>query len=103
MRAWVGAANAAKVQLTAPPQNQGPVDQLKGWAGSQTAAWKELFEAVKQAAEQATQHVIKLMVIFILQTLVVPLAMLWGLYALARAVLRHSRPRVPESAGLTAS
>lgn len=76
---------------TAPPANQGLVDQLKGWAGSQTAAWKERFEAVKQAAEQATQHVIKLMVIFILQTLVVPLAMLWGLYALARAVLRHSR------------
>jgi hypothetical protein len=81
--------------VTAPPQDQGLLDQLKGWAGSQTAAWKERFEAVKQAAEQATQHVIKLMVIFILQTLVVPLAMLWSLYALARAVLRHSRPRAP--------
>lgn len=75
---------------TAPPENQGLVDQLKGWAGSQTDTWKARFEAVKQAAEQATQHVIKLMVIFILQTLVAPLAMLWGLYALARAVLRHS-------------
>jgi hypothetical protein len=81
---------------TAPPENQGLVDQLKGWAGSQTDTWKARFEAVKQAAEQATQHVIKLMVIFILQTLVVPLAMLWGLYALARAVLRHSRPRARE-------
>jgi hypothetical protein len=80
---------------TAPPPNQGLVDQLKGWAGAQTAAWKERFEAVKQAAEHATQHVIKLMVVFILQTLVLPLAMLWGLYALARAVLRHSRPRAP--------
>ncbi|MFC5497012.1 hypothetical protein ACFPOE_05665 [Caenimonas terrae] len=75
---------------TAPAQSQGLVDRIKSWAGAQGTAWKEGFERLKQAAEQATEHVIRLMVIFILQTLVLPLAMLWGLFALARTVLRRA-------------
>lgn len=65
------------------------MERIKGWAGAQGTAWKERFDSLKQAAEQATEHVIRLMVIFILQTLVLPLAMLWGLFAVARAVLRR--------------
>ena len=75
----------------APSDSPGLIDRIKGWAGSQGTAWKERFEGLKQAAEQATVHVIHLMVIFILQTLVLPVAMLWGLFALARAVLRPER------------
>jgi hypothetical protein len=67
------------------------MERIKGWAGAQGAAWKERFDSLRQAAEQATEHVIRLMVIFILQTLVLPLAMLWGLFALARGVLRRPR------------
>ena len=91
---------ATRIETTgAPPaaQGQGLLDQLKGWAGSQSTAWKERFESVKQAAEQATEHVIKLMVIFVLQTLIVPLAMLWLLYALAGRVLRRDRRGAPGS------
>ena len=88
----------------APPaaQGQGLLDQLKGWAGSQSTAWKERFESVKQAAEQATEHVIKLMVIFVLQTLIVPLAMLWLLYALAGRVLRRD-PALPGRSNVVAN
>ena len=79
---------------TASPAAAAPeaslIDRLKGWAGSQGTAWKERFDSLKQAAEQATEHVVRLIVIFILQTLVLPVAMLWGLLALARAVLRNS-------------
>ena len=75
----------------APADNQSLIDRIKGWAGAQGTAWKERFEGLKQAAEQATEHVIRLMVIFILQTLVLPVAMLWALYAVARASLRFER------------
>ena len=96
---------ATRIETTgAPPaaQGQGLLDQLKGWAGSQSTAWKERFESVKQAAEQATEHVIKLMVIFVLQTLIVPLAMLWLLYALAGRVLRRD-PALPGRSNVVAN
>ena len=91
---------ATQIEKTgAPPmaEGQGLLEKLKGWAGSQSTAWKERFDGVKQAAEQATEHVIKLMVIFVLQTLIVPLAMLWLLYALAGRVLRHDPRGAPGS------
>lgn len=78
----------------AAAERQGLLEKIKGWAGSQGTAWKERFEGLKQAAEQATGHIIRLMVIFILQTLVIPLALLWALYALARGVLRRSPTRL---------
>lgn len=76
---------------TPAAESQSLLDRIKGWAGSQGTAWKERFEGLKQAAEQATEHVIRLMVIFLLQTLVLPVAMLWALYAVARAYLRFER------------
>jgi hypothetical protein len=86
---------AVKVETASPAsaaaaEPQGVMDRIKSWAGSQGTAWKEKFDSLKQAAEQATEHVVRLMVIFILQTLVLPVAMLWGLFALARAVLRKA-------------
>lgn len=76
----------------AAAERKGLLEKIKDWAGSQGTAWKGRFDGLKQAAEQATEHVIRLMVIFILQTLVLPIAMLWGLLALARSVVRRSRP-----------
>lgn len=46
------------------------------------------FEEMKTAAEQATEHMVRLMGIFLLQTLVIPLLLLWGLYGIARAVFQ---------------
>ncbi len=48
---------------------------------------KARFERLKDAAEQATTHVVNIMVIFLLQTLIIPLLLLWGLYGIARAVI----------------
>ena len=84
-------------------EGQGLLEKLKGWAGSQSTALKERFDGVKQAAEQATEHVIKLMVIFVLQTLIVPLAMLWLLYALAGRVLRHDPAALPGRSSVVAN
>ena len=85
------------VEKTSPaaatgPENAGLLDRMKTWAAAQNTAWKERLDGLKQAAEQATEHVIKLMVIFLLQTLVVPLGLLWMLVGAMRGVLRSLRP-----------
>ncbi len=64
--------------------NQGTLDKFKGW-WSQNTDVKSQFEKLKQSAEHAAEHIIKLMVIFLLQTLLIPLLLLWGLYGLARS------------------
>lgn len=69
-----------------PRENQGLFDTIRNWAGAQGAALKEQFTGLKTAMEQATQHVVKLMVIFILQTLVLPVALLWLLVAAVRRI-----------------
>lgn len=53
------------------------------------------FEEMKAAAEQATEHMVKLMAIFLLQTLVLPILMLWGLYGLAKGVFQLPK-RMPD-------
>jgi hypothetical protein len=50
---------------------------------------KSRFDQLKLAAESATQHIINLIVIFLLQTLVIPLLILWVLYGIARRVFER--------------
>jgi hypothetical protein len=52
---------------------------------------KARFDALQQAAEQATEHIITLIVVFLLQTVVIPLLLLSGLYGLARAAFTVRR------------
>lgn len=74
-------------ELTAPvPEpkaEQGVMDKLKGWWSENTNV-KLRYEELKQTAENAIEHIIKLMAIFLLQTLLLPLLLLWILYGLAR-------------------
>jgi len=71
----------------------GALEKFKSW-WSQNADLKAQFEKVKQGAEQAAEHIIKLMAIFLLQTLVIPLLLLWALYTLARSLFSFpARPR----------
>lgn len=51
------------------------------------------YEELKQSAEQAAEKIVRLMVIFLMQTIVVPLLLVWGLYRLSAGVL------VPRGAG----
>ena len=57
--------------------------KIKGW-WSENADVKLRYEQLRQKAEQAIEHIIKLMAIFLLQTLILPLVLLWLLYGLAR-------------------
>ncbi|OOG39824.1 hypothetical protein [Polaromonas sp. A23] len=69
----------------AGPGNLSLLDKMKNWL-AKNADVKQHFDDLKQAAEQATEHIIKLIVIFLLQTLVIPLALLWAMYGLVRRV-----------------
>ena len=79
----VASLNPALPQESVQP---GWLDRMKGWV-TPNGEIKARFEKLKQAAEQAVEHIIKLIVIFLLQTLVIPLLLLWGLTALAKAAL----------------
>ena len=72
-------------QLDPPQANAEPawLDRLKSWA-VQPADLKTRYAQLKQAAEQATERVIKLMVVFLLQTLVFPVVLLWLLWSIVR-------------------
>jgi len=67
-------------------QNPGMIESVKAW-WSQTGNVKLRFEQLKQTAEQTVENIIKLMAIFVLQTLIIPLLLLWVLYRVARRML----------------
>ncbi len=69
----------------ATADNTSLLDKLKGWV-ARNADVKKNFDDLKLAAERATEHIIQLIVIFLLQTLVLPLALLWALYGLVRRI-----------------
>lgn len=52
---------------------------------------KANYEETKKAVESASEHMIKLMVIFVLQTLLMPLLLLWSLYGVTRSVFIPSK------------
>lgn len=64
-------------------ETQGMLERLRAW-WSQKSDGPSRFDQLKQAAEQAIEHIIRLIVIFLLQTLVIPLLLVWALYAAGR-------------------
>ena len=59
------------------------LEKFKEWKDS-----KPLLN-LKQVVEETTDKIIKLMVIFVLQTLIIPVALLWILYGLARGLFER--------------
>jgi len=86
----IDGASGQVATLTPPlpetPDKQGLLENTRRW-WSQNADVKTRFENLKQAAEQAIEHIIRLIVIFLLQTLLIPLLLFWVLYRAARGVL----------------
>ncbi len=85
------AGSTERFAPAAEASEQGLVDRIKAWFGAQGAEWKLRFERLQQSVEQAIAHIVRLMVIFLLQTLVLPLLLLWGGYALVRFLLLPAR------------
>jgi hypothetical protein len=95
----IDSTSTQAAKLAPPPvaQSQGMLDRMKGWLAD-NADVRARFEELKQAAEQATEHIIRLIVVFLLQTLVIPLLLLWALYALARGVFERAGRWPPPAA-----
>jgi len=71
--------------------DEGVVERMKRW-WSQTSDIGQRFEEMKQVAARTVEHIIRLIVVFVLQTLVLPLLLLWGLMRLGRMLASVSTP-----------
>jgi hypothetical protein len=85
---WGKPAPIQPQSATVPPPNRGALERIKEWF-SQGTDLKSRLENLKQSSEEVTEKIIKLMVIFVLQTLVIPVALLWILYGLARGLFER--------------
>lgn len=81
-----GQLDKLNVPAAVAPEDQGILDRIKGWASQQTNDFKARFINLKQSVEHVIDHIIKLMVIFLLQALLLPLLLLWILWGLAKGV-----------------
>lgn len=90
--------NIEKVSQTpgaSPAQQQGVLDRMSSmWQSTtNTLDIKAQLEKLKQAVSEISSQVIDMIVVFVLQTLVLPLAMLWLLYKLMLMSLQYGREK----------
>jgi hypothetical protein len=80
--------DAVRVKIPEPPASDDKswLPKMPVWVPS-IAEVKEQYANVKQAVEQSTEQVVKLMVVFLLQTLLLPLMMLWALFRIVKVSL----------------
>lgn len=76
-----GSAQAAQ----GAPAAQGVLEQLRRWFAHNTDV-RARFDELAQTLERATEHMIRLMVVFVLQTLVVPAVLLWAMWGWTRSL-----------------
>ena len=88
-----GQVDKLSPSIPSAADSQGLLAKMKDWF-SKTADVKVQFENLKEAAEQATEHIIKLIVIFLLQTLVIPVLLLWAIYGVVRRAIDTPRNQV---------
>lgn len=90
--------SSGQVAKTNPPApsgsaNQGIVDTMKNWF-SQSGDLKQRFDRLTGAVEREIEHILKIIVIFLLQTTVIPFLLLWALYGIARSAIELPRQRL---------
>ena len=82
---------AGQIDALAPPpsaqESAGVLDRLKDWGGAQIGDLKARLAALKAAAEQSVERIVRLMVVFIVQTCLLPLLSAWLLWRLLRAAV----------------
>lgn len=105
------------VSVPVPPQNVGAWNTVKnvvqtGAANVVNVAkntfqvvahprefYEQQLKKISEAAQKWTEHIIKLIVIFLLQTLIIPVLLAWMLYAVARGTFERSAlKRTPDAA-----
>jgi hypothetical protein len=87
---------SGQIEKSQPPvatTEAGLLDRMKGWLEEKNLDASARLDALKQAAEKITERIINLIVIFLLETLIIPLLLLWVLYGATKAALDLSRTR----------
>jgi hypothetical protein len=84
-----GKLNALNPPAPATSDNVGTLEKFKSW-WTQNVNPTVRFENLKQASEQVVEHLIKLMAIFLLQTLLIPLVLLFALYSVAKGIVQSA-------------
>ena len=64
---------------------KGFVEQIKTWWSNVNLV--EWLKKLKQVANQVADHIVKLIVVFLMQTLVIPLLLFWALYRGGKAII----------------
>lgn len=97
------ASGQAQIELSSQ-QAAGPLPQAgaegggvterlqRWWRSAQALDVAQRIDELKEAASRAVEHVVTLIVVFVLQTVVVPLALLWGIWRAAAAALARLGP-----------
>lgn len=83
-------SEAANNAAATPPGVAAPgvLEQLRNWFSHNTDV-RARFNELQQMLENATEHLIRLMVVFVLQTVVVPGVMLWAMWSWIRSLFER--------------
>jgi hypothetical protein len=68
-----------------------PASQAPGWFSPITIPKMPDYRKLKERLEESAGHVVKLMVVFLLQTLLMPLVMIWSMYGVAKGAMERQR------------
>ncbi len=87
----VGGLTPHKVPAAAPPVDQSLMGKLRERVEATIPNVNINYEAIKNSVARLPERIVRLTVIFIAQTIVLPLILFWALYALVLGVIRPSR------------
>ena len=85
------------IKQSAEAKDAGVLERLKAWGEEKVAGAKDFdfrghLKKLQAAADAASTHIIDLMVVFIMQTIIVPLVLLWALLRIAGGVFQSRGP-----------
>ena len=90
-------ASTSEVDALAPslPKssvNPSMIDRIRDWASSSSDVVTRGYDRYRNVTTSLPEHIITMIVVFLLQTLVLPMALLWGLVRVTRGLLEPRRP-----------
>lgn len=85
----LAAGQIEKNEASVRPNDAGVLDRMKSLVNEKNFDVGTRLDELKKSAEVVTERVINLIVIFLLQTLVIPLLLLWALSAAIRSALER--------------
>lgn len=85
-----------------PSEEKGLLERLKDRARAMVTLPSIDLQAIKKSVESIPERVLKLIVVFLMQTIIVPIILLWALYKAAFAAVHLNQappPRAPAASG----